>query len=396
MDTEITLQRHSDYNDMNLEDDERALLDEFTIETAPPVKRSNPIKKAKKMRRVAFREEYEDQEPEFDVNAFANPVKSSIPKPPPPQEYDHGDAMEEEDDDSEQGEPGNMFQGGEQPSSGYNSIDDEKADLLNKLTRLEKKGYTVNKRLNAYSPVQDLRTEVKRIMYSIEIEQSVKFSRRTLVACVTGLEFLNKRYNPLEVHLDGWSESVMENLDDYDGVFEDLHNKYKGKMEVAPEVKLLMMLGGSAMMFHLTNSMFKAAIPNMNDVLKQNPDLVNSMMSAVQNTQPRAAPIDPSAAPVSSNGRREMQGPGLDLSSLMGGIMMPPAPPVSSTSISKPMQPVLEQIEQDDAASVSDIVSQISNTESEMKEISTGGTVKRRGRPRGSKTSQKQKKEIAL
>ena len=158
---------------------------------------------------------------------------------------------------------------GEQASSGYTSVDDEK-DLLNKLTRLEKKGYSINKKLNAYSPVQDLRTEVKRIMYSIEVEQSVKFSRRTLVACVTGLEFLNKRYNPLEIQLDGWSESVMENLDDYDGVFEELHNKYKGKMEVAPEVRLLMMLGGSAMMFHLTNSMLKAAVPNVNDILKQN------------------------------------------------------------------------------------------------------------------------------
>jgi len=38
------------------------------------------------------------------------------------------------------------------------------------------------------------------------------------------------------------------------------------------------------MMFHLTNSMFKSVMPNMNDVIKQNPDLVKNMMSAVQNT----------------------------------------------------------------------------------------------------------------
>jgi len=137
-----------------------------------------------------------------------------------------------------------------------------------------------------------------------------------LVACVTGLEFLNKRYNPFEVQLEGWSESVMEGVDDYDTVFEELYVKYRNKVNVAPEVKLIMMLGGSAMMFHLTNSMFKAAIPNMNDVLKQNPDLVKIMMSAVQNTTSQS-PQD------SGDGPYEMKGPGVDISSLMGGIMMP-------------------------------------------------------------------------
>jgi len=90
-----------------------------------------------------------------------------------------------------------------------------------------------------------------------------------LVACVTGLEFLNKRYNPFEIQLEGWSENVMETQDDYDEVFEELFVKYRTKMNVAPEVKLIMMLGGSAMMFHLTNSMFKSVMPNVNDVMKQ-------------------------------------------------------------------------------------------------------------------------------
>jgi hypothetical protein len=43
------------------------------------------------------------------------------------------------------------------------------------LTRLEKKGFSVNKRLNAYSNVEELRAEVKRITYSIDVEQSIQF-----------------------------------------------------------------------------------------------------------------------------------------------------------------------------------------------------------------------------
>lgn len=389
MDVEVELDRGGSRG-VSLSPEETALLNEVTIEPEAPTRR-NPIKRAKKQRRVQFQEALEE-EGDGDMGAFMNPGKSSREAPPPPVEFDHhqGGMEDESESDEEHGAPQQSFGGVEQPSSGYSSIDDEKADLLNKLTRLEKKGYNVNKKLNAYSPVQDLRTEVKRIMYSIEVEQSVKFSRRTMVACVTGLEFLNKRYNPLEIQLDGWSESVMENLDDYDGVFEELHNKYKGKMEVAPEVRLLMMLGGSAMMFHLTNSMFKAAVPNVNDILKQNPGLAQSMVDAVKNSRPGGGSgvPPPPAPPADTGGRREMQGPGLDLSSLMGGFGMGPPPPM--TTRPEPVE-VQEGGDNDDAQSVSDIVS---TTSTEVREVNMegGAAKKRRGRPPGSKN----KKELSL
>ena len=52
-------------------------------------------------------------------------------------------------------------------------------------------------------------------------------------------------------------------------VFEELHDKYKGRGQMAPELRLMMMVGGSGFMFHLTNSLFKQAMPNMNDILRQ-------------------------------------------------------------------------------------------------------------------------------
>jgi len=136
-------------------------------------------------------------------------------------------------------------------------------------------------------------------------------------------------------------------VDDYDEVFEELYVKYRSKMHVAPEIKLIMMLGGSAMMFHLTNSMFKSVMPNMNDVIKQNPGLVQNMMTAVQNTVPKS---QQQGTP--ENGERhEMQGPGFDISSLMGNIMMPPTPPMNTTSIAPQEPPSVD----DDDDDVSDI-----------------------------------------
>jgi hypothetical protein len=359
MDDDIIIQRSAPTNVLKLDTDEQAMLDEIQVTRKPPV----PKKPFVPQRRPAV-----VQTPfvQPDLNAFTNPNKSQS-------RTEYSQPVHDVDDDMMDDVPEVMEDYGdsgspeEQPGEGYTSIEEEKADILNKLSRLEKKGFNVNKRLNAYSSITELRTELKRIMYGIETEQSIKFSRRMLVACVTGVEFLNKRYNPFDIQLEGWSESVMENVDDYDGVFEELYVKYRNKVAVAPEIKLIMMLGGSAMMFHLTNSMFKTAMPNMNDVLKQNPDLVKNMMNAVKNTQQRAAtgvPQDPTERPASPvdihTGRREMKGPGLDISSLMGGIMMPPMMPMNTR---------ITEVEEDND-SVSDIVS-ISgeSTSGEVREV---------------------------
>ena len=369
MDEEIVLDRGSTHV-MKLDADEQALMDEIeiSIPRSQPVKRNNP---------ESYKQRPQQQQQHQEaMDAFVNPNKQSAPaQPRMDEEIDYGDdePMFFDDDESPGGQE-------EQPSKGYSSIDEEKSDLLNKLGRLEKKGFAVNKRLTAYSSVEELRTEVKRITYSIDVEQSIRFSRRMLVACVTGLEFLNKRYNPFEIQLEGWSESVMENVDDYDTVFEELYVKYRSKVTVAPEIRLIMMLGGSAMMFHLTNSMFKSALPNMNDVIKQNPDLVKNMMAAVQNTT--RAPEQ--AAPVGGTGNYEMRGPGLDISSLMGGIMMPPPPPMNTSPIVNRSEPELDDDDMSDIVSISG-----ESTGGEVKEVNVDAS-----KPK--KTRRKKKTEINL
>jgi hypothetical protein len=105
-----------------------------------------------------------------------------------------------------------------------------------------------------------------------------------LMASTTGIEFINDRFDPFDIRLEGWSESINDNIDDYDEVFEELHEKYKGKSKMAPELKLLMMLGGSAFMFHMTNTMFKSSMPGLDQVLKQNPDLMRQFAGATANT----------------------------------------------------------------------------------------------------------------
>jgi hypothetical protein len=374
MDEEIILDR-GNTTVMKLDADEQALMDEIEISAPRPKPVPRPVHRQAPPQKQTHQEA---------MDAFVNPNKQSAPvHSQQDEEIDYGENEPTFYDDEPMGGPGPEE---EQPSKGYTSIDEEKSDLINKLGRLEKKGFAVNKRLTAYSNIEELRSEVKRITYSIDVEQSVRFSRRMLIACVTGLEFLNKRYNPFEVQLEGWSESVMENVDDYDGVFEELYVKYRSKVSVAPEVKLIMMLGGSAMMFHLTNSMFKSVMPNMNDVIKQNPDLVKNMMSAVQNTtRNTGGPSDNAPVGGTNNGEYEMQGPGVDISSLMGGIMMPPPPPMNTTMGEAPQAPSLDDDDVSDIISISG-----DSTGGEVKEVNVSGATKAK------RTRRKKKTEINL
>jgi len=166
----------------------------------------------------------------------------------------------------------------------------EKFKYLRKLEALEKKGIELSKKYNMESSLQEMMGEYETIMEEKSKQNSVKFQGNMLMAVINGIEFLNGKFDPFDVKLDGWSEQIQENINDYDDIFGELHEKYKSKASMAPELKLLFQLGGSAMMVHMTNTMFKSAMPGMDDILRQNPDLMRSFQSAAVNTMAGSNP----------------------------------------------------------------------------------------------------------
>ncbi len=341
--------------EFDLDDTEREIFDEINIIPDEPSRRpSRPHPSRQFRKQVSFNDGGGGDEP---VDMFANSSKMNTAQPPPPVEWDGGD-----------GPPIGMDQSHHQrsiptgPSEGYKSIEDEKADLLNRISRLGKKGLQTSARLTVYSDIEDIRAEYKRLVYSIEVDQSVKFQRRMLVACVSGIEFLNKKFDPFDLELDGWSENVMENQEDYDGVFEELFQKYRSKVSVAPEIKLMFMVGGSAMMFHLSKSMFK---PFQQQQAQQ---------------QPQKQQQDPT-------GRRDMRGPGIDLASLGKGLDL-------SSILGTLQQAQVAEASSHGGDDVSDIIS-IGSEVRDLELLTSGGgggERKKRGRSRGGGS----KKELVL
>jgi len=166
----------------------------------------------------------------------------------------------------------------------------EKFKYLRKLEGLEKKGVDLSKKYTMESSLQEMMGEYETIMDEKSKQNSVKFQGNMLMAVINGMEFLNGKFDPFDIKLDGWSDQVNENLNDYDDIFSELHEKYKSKASMAPELKLLFQLGGSAMMVHMTNTMFKSAMPGMDDILRQNPDLMRSFQNAAVNSMANTSP----------------------------------------------------------------------------------------------------------
>jgi len=166
----------------------------------------------------------------------------------------------------------------------------EKFKYLRKLEALEKKGVELSKKYNMESSLAEMMGEYETIMEEKSKQNSVKFQGNMLMAAINGIEFLNNRFDPFDIKLDGWSEQVNENINDYDEIFAELYEKYKSRASMAPELKLLFQLGGSAMMVHLTNTMFKSAMPGMDDILRQNPDLMRQFQNAAVNSMAQTSP----------------------------------------------------------------------------------------------------------
>ena len=156
----------------------------------------------------------------------------------------------------------------------------EKSDYLNKLQRLEAKGFPVARKFTMDNSLEEVKTEYFRLVDARQLETSIKFQRQMLMGAITGMEWLNGRFDPFDIKLEGWSESVHENVEDFDEIFEELYDKYKDRGKMSPEMRLIMAVGGSGFMCHVSNTFFRSKMPTMDDVLKNNPQLARQMAAA--------------------------------------------------------------------------------------------------------------------
>jgi hypothetical protein len=124
------------------------------------------------------------------------------------------------------------------------------------------------------------------------------------------------------LQLDGLSESAQMNVVDLEEDFEELYETYGDAMKMHPLVRIPMRTCMMIYMVHLTNQMTrKAPIPNIDDIMRQNPDIARSLAAAAMQNQSQQMRTTANVPPP-----QQAANP---LSGLMSFMQsgMPPAPP---------------------------------------------------------------------
>jgi hypothetical protein len=154
---------------------------------------------------------------------------------------------------------------------------------------------------SAYEEVED---EYETALEDKRKKDSIKLQGWWFMTAVNSMEYANAAFNPFDINLDGWGEQVNEDIDSYEEIFAELHDKYKGG-KLSPEISLLLRLGFSAAVVNFSNKALSSATPAFNDVIKQSPELMKMFTNATVSSMSQASP----GFAMASNLMKENQGP---------------------------------------------------------------------------------------
>jgi len=185
--------------------------------------------------------------------------------------------------------------GGDNKHSSSNNMNDrdkrrKKRTMLKNLEDWHERG--IIKNMSKYtmdSNFEDIEDEYEGALDDKRKRDSVKIQQNWLITMVNTIEYGNSMFDPFGISLDGWGESIGEDVDSYNEIFEELHAKYKGG-KMSPELSLLLRLGFSASVIHFSNKALSTAAPGFNDVIKQSPELMRMFTDATVNSMKETAP----------------------------------------------------------------------------------------------------------
>ena len=220
------------------------------------------------------------------------------------------------------------------------SIQKEKYEILRKFERMAKMGVPMRKRFTIDSPLEEMKLELEFIKREKSMDATIKQFSEWFVTGMSALEWGSKNVAMLRafgLQLDGLSESAQMNVVELEDDFEELYDMYGENMKMHPLVRIPLRVCMMTYMVHLTNQMArKAPIPNMDDILRQNPDIARQLAAAslqnqTQNMRSTASippPAPPAAGAFNAN-------PLAGLMGFMQGQTVPAPPPPPPTLIPK-------------------------------------------------------------
>jgi len=157
-----------------------------------------------------------------------------------------------------------------------------KMELLAILSEIKKRR-ELSKTYSMGSTIEDMEDEVR---FHTDLEQksvAVDFSKDGLLKACQFFEFMNGQFDPFGIQLKGWHGQMKANINNYDGVFGELYEKYKHYIgRVEPEYKLMYMVFGSAASFHYSKQFVEQY--GLEKLVDKNPELLKKIQANIAST----------------------------------------------------------------------------------------------------------------
>ena len=246
------------------------------------------------------------------------------------------------------------------PKMSEDAIMKKKYEMLRKFERLNKLGVPIRKRFTMDSPLDEMEMELEFVRKEKAMDSTIKQFSEWFITGMSALEWGSKNVNMVKMfglQLDGLSQSAQMNVGDLEEDFEELYDLYGDQMRMHPLVRIPMRTCFMVYMVHLTNQMaMKAPVPNIQEILRQNPDIARQMAAqamqgqteqfrqqAQAQAQRATVPTFPSAqgsgfsasapAPQQQQAPANFDNPLAGLMSFLGGVNTPPPPPPQTRTI---------------------------------------------------------------
>jgi hypothetical protein len=270
------------------------------------------------------------------------------------------------------------------PKMSEDAIMKKKYELLRKFERLNKLGVPIRKRFTMDSPLDEMEMELEFVRKEKAMDATIKQFSEWFITGMSAMEWGSKNVNMIKMfglQLDGLSQSAQMNVGDLEEDFEELYDLYGDKMRMHPLVRIPMRTCFMVYMVHLTNQMaMKAPVPNIQEILKQNPDIARQMAAqAMQNQtqqfrqQAQAQAQQSVNVPTFPQQQQQPQpqpqpqqqdsNPLAGLMSFLGGVNSPPPPTQPTRTI--PIKPVRE-MKSPSGMGIGDILNKIQKEEKKV------------------------------
>ena len=129
--------------------------------------------------------------------------------------------------------------------------DREKLGMIDFINKKAMRGVRTTKAYEKSDPFDEIQFEYERIKTNEETNGAVNLMREGLRFMCQGVEMGNDKFGPI-LSLNRWVETKLapETMSRFDPVLEKLYKKHWRKGSMAPELELIMLVGGSMAMHH--------------------------------------------------------------------------------------------------------------------------------------------------